>query len=86
MGLLVVVFGCGPCRVGNECKYLQFGQVGEDLWSITRRWHLKHATATMLVFELLGFFGSSTKSEPFSMELESVEMFRSKSSFWSLGQ
>lgn len=85
MGLVVAEFGCGLCRVGKECKYLQLGQDGEDVWSITRRWHLRHATATMLVLELLALFGSSSNLELLPLELEIVEMFKSKSSFWALG-
>lgn len=77
--------GGGLCSDGMEWKYLQFGQDGEDLDSMTRRWQFKQGKAIMLLLDELYFFlEPSSVSELlllFSEQLECVAMLSSRSSF-----
>ena len=47
------VLGVGIFWVGREWTYLQLGQDGEDLESMTKRWQFRHAKATILLLEEL---------------------------------
>lgn len=88
------------CWAGREWTYLQFGQDGDDLESMTRRWQFKQAKATMLLVlllllvlpdddELLIILVSlMNEFEPMNRSLEwadeSGEMLSSRSSLWLL--
>ena len=73
------------CAGGGSELCLQFGQEGDDLHSMTRRWQFTHTAATMLPDEedLVGFSGLA-EVVLFS-ELAKVAMLSSRSSFCSLG-